>query len=145
MVAAILSIEHGIKGHLSAPNASSAGSAVAIGEAYRLIRDGYMDRVLVGGLDYNCDQNVLPGMDAFGAVCSTSNDSPQDACRPFDESRAGTVLSDGGGMILLESLEVATQRKAAKIYGEIVGFGMASDAYHALRPTESGVGLIKAI
>ena len=55
MVAAIISIEHGIKGYLAAPSASSAGSAVAIGEAFRLIRDGYMDRVLVGGLDFNCD------------------------------------------------------------------------------------------
>ena len=55
MVAALVSIEHGIKGHISAPNASSAGSAAAIGEAYRLIRDGYMERVLVGGLDFNCD------------------------------------------------------------------------------------------
>lgn len=73
MVAAIISIEHGIKGHVSAPNAASAGSAAALGEAYRLIRDGYMDRVLVGGLDFNCDQNVLPGMEAFGAVTTNFN------------------------------------------------------------------------
>lgn len=76
MVCAVVSIEHGIKGHLSAPNASSAGSAAALGEAYRLIRDGYMDRVLVGGLDFNCDQNVLPGMDAFSAVTSSFNTNP---------------------------------------------------------------------
>jgi len=55
MVPALVSIEHGIKGHISAPSASSAGSATAIGEAYRLIKDGYMERVLVGGLDFNCD------------------------------------------------------------------------------------------
>lgn len=73
MVAAIISIEHGIKGHVSAPNAASAGSAAALGEAYWLIRDGYMDRVLVGGLDFNCDQNVLPGMEAFGAVTTNFN------------------------------------------------------------------------
>ena len=84
-------------------------------------------------------------MDSFGAVTPNFNDSPQDACRPFDRDRSGTVLSDGGGMLLLESLECATKRKAEKIYGEIAGFGIASDAFHALRPTDSGVGLIKAI
>ena len=55
MVPALIAIEYGIKGHISAPSASSAGSALALGEAYRLIRDGYMDKVLVGGLDFNCD------------------------------------------------------------------------------------------
>ena len=54
-------------------------------------------------------------------------------------------MSDGGGMLLLESLDCAIKRKAEKIYGEIAGFGIASDAFHALRPTDSGVGLIKAI
>ena len=145
MVSALVAIEHGIKGHVSAPGCTSAGSALALGEAYRLIKHGYMDRVLVGGLDFNCDQNVIPGMDAFGALCTTFNDSPAEACRPFDLRRAGTVLSDGGGMIMLESLESAIQRNAKKIYAEIAGYGMTCDAYHALKQTESGEGLIKAV
>ena len=103
MTAAVVAIDHGIKGYISAPSGASGGSAQAIGEAWRLIRDGYMDQVLVGGLDFNCDDNVIGGMDAFGAVCKTFNDSPDQACRPFDSKRAGTVLADGGALILLES------------------------------------------
>lgn len=85
---------------------------MGIGAAYRLIRDGYMDRVLVGGLDYNCNQNVLPGMDAFGALCRDHNDDPKNAAKPFDINRSGTVLSDGGAMIMLESEEAALKRNA---------------------------------
>jgi 3-oxoacyl-(acyl-carrier-protein) synthase len=81
-----------------------------------------MDRMLVGGVDFNCDFNCLPGMEAFGALCTTFNDAPEEACRPFDEKRAGTVLSDGGGLILLESLECAKKRNA-RVYSEISGYG----------------------
>jgi len=145
MLPAVIAIEHGIRGHVSAPSAASAGSAQAIGEAYRLIKDGYMDWVLVGGLDFNCDQNAIPGMDAFGAVSKTFNDNPEHACRPFDKKRAGTILADGGAMILLESLEKAEERSCTNIYAEVAGFAQTSDAFHALRPTDTGVGLIKAI
>lgn len=110
-------------GHISAPAGASVGGMMAMGEAFRLIRDGYMDRILVGGLDYNCNQNVLPGMDAFGALCTTFNDNPEAACRPFDKTRAGTVLSDGGGMVLLESEEHALKRNAPNMYCEIGGYG----------------------
>ena len=68
ILSATVAIEHSIKGHIGAPSCASGGSALAIGEAYRLIRDGYMDRVLVGGIDFNCDDNAQPGMDAFGAL-----------------------------------------------------------------------------
>ena len=117
---------------------------MAMGEAFRLIRDGYMDRVLVGGLDFNCNQNVLPGMDSFGALCTTHNDDPEGACMPFDKKRAGTCLSDGGAMIILES-EEAAQRRDARAYCEVGGFGMSNDASHILRPLEDGVGLVSAM
>ena len=77
VVASTIAMEYEIMGHVSAPSGASVGGAMAMGEAFRLIRDGYMDRVLVGGLDYNCNQNVLPGMDAFGALCTIHNDSPE--------------------------------------------------------------------
>ena len=66
-----------------------------------------MDRILVGRLDLNVNENVIEGMDAFGAVCRKFNDEPDKACRPFDKARAGTVISDGGAMIMLESEEAA--------------------------------------
>lgn len=104
-----------------------------------------MDTILVGGVDFNCDHNAIDGMDSFSALAKTFNDNPDAAMRPFDKQRAGTVLADGGGMILLEALECAQKRGAPQIYGEVAGFGQTSDAYHALRPTDQGVGLIKAM
>lgn len=115
-----------------------------MGEAFRLIRDGYADRMLVGGLDYNCNQNVIPGMDAFGALCTSYNDDPENACKPMDKNRAGTVLGDGGGMILLESQESAEAR-GANILCEIAGYGQTNDASNLMRPLVDGLGLVKAI
>jgi len=84
-------------------------------------------------------------MDAFGALCTTFNDDPDGACRPFDVSRAGTCLSDGGGMILLESEEHAEMRNAPNRYVEVAGFGQTNDASSILRPNEDGSGVISAI
>jgi 3-oxoacyl-(acyl-carrier-protein) synthase len=107
IVSAVVAVENQIRGQVGATSGASAASSIAIGEAYRLIRDGYVDRVLVGGVDFNCDGDVISGMDSFGAVTQASNNDPEGSCRPFDLKRAGTVLSDGGGMLLLESLESA--------------------------------------
>lgn len=102
-----------------------------------------MDKVLVGGLDFNCSENVIGGMDDFGAVTRSFNDKPEEACRPFDQGRSGTVLSDGGALLLLESQD--SIKRSCTVYGEITGFGQTSDAFHALRPTDSGIGLTMAI
>lgn len=123
IVASMIGIDYDIRGHVAATCGASVSGAMAIGEAYRLIRDGYMDRIIVGGVDLNCNQNVLPGMDSFGALCADSNDHPEKALKPFDRKRSGTCLSDGGAMILLESLESAEKRKAKKIYCEVAGYG----------------------
>lgn len=84
-------------------------------------------------------------MDAFGALCTTFNDDPEAACRPFDKSRAGTALSDGGGMIMLESEEHADKRNAPNKYVELAGYGQTNDASSILRPNEDGSGVITAI
>ena len=123
---------------------SSGGGGIVMGEGFRLVSDGYMDRLLVGGLDLNTDLNVISGMDAFGAVCSKYNSEPEKAMRPFDQDRAGTVITDGGAMFLFETVESAIAR-GAKVYGEVAGFGMTCDAFHVLRPTDSGIGMISAI
>ena len=104
-----------------------------------------MDRMIVGGLDFNCNQNVLPGMDNFGALCTNCNQNPQDAAKPFDLNRSGTVLSDGGAMIMLESEETALKRGAKHIYGEIVGFGQKNDAHDLLKPFDNGLGILASI
>lgn len=138
-------MEHGIKGHVSAASMASAGGAIAIGEAFRLVKHGVVDRIIAGGLDYNVNANCVGGMNAFGALTRSFNDDPDLAMRPFDQRRSGTVISDGGALVLLESEESAKKRSAEAVYGEIAGFNMNCDAFHALRPTDSGVGLISAI
>ena len=75
---------HGFKGHVSATSMASAGGGIAIGEAFRLIKGGYADRMLTGGLDYNINQTCIGGMDSFGALSRTYNEDPDKAMRPFD-------------------------------------------------------------
>jgi 3-oxoacyl-(acyl-carrier-protein) synthase len=144
VVSSVLALDYEIRGHTGSTSGASVGSMMAIGAAYRLIRDNYMDRVLVGGLDFNCNQNVLPGMDAFGALCRDHNDDPKNAAKPFDKNRTGTVLSDGGAMILLESERVANARGAPQIYGEVCGYGQTNDAHHIMKPWDDGVGILAA-
>ena len=84
-------------------------------------------------------------MDAFGALTRACNEEPSKAMKPFDVQRSGTVLSDGGSLLMLETEESALRRAAPQIYGEVAGFYMNCDAFHLLRPTDSGVGLISAI
>lgn len=142
---ASIAMEHGFKGHVSGTSMASAGGAIAIGEAFRLVKNGYVDRILTGGLDYNINETCVGGMDAFGAITRTCNDDPDKAMRPFDKKRSGTVISDGGALLMLETEESAIERGAPQIYGQISGFNMNCDAFHLLRPTDSGVGLISAI
>ena len=104
-----------------------------------------MDRIVVGGLDYSVNENAIGGMDSFKALTRKHNDCPDQAMRPFDKKRSGTVLSDGGALLMLESEEAALKRGATSIYGEVAGFGMTCDAFHILRPTDKGTGLISAI
>lgn len=82
-------------------------------------------------------------MELFGANCNAYNHDPTKGSRPFDRDRKGPIMSDGGGALVLESLESALQRKA-KIYCEVAGYSQNCDAYHILRPTDNGIGLFKA-
>lgn len=145
VVPSMMAMEHGIKGHVGMTTMASAGGAIAIGEAYRLVKHGYCERIVAGGLDFNVTPLCHGGMDSFGALTKQFNENPQDSMRPFDKQRSGTVLSDGGSLIVLESEEAAMKRSAEKVYGEIVGFEMTSDAFHVLRPTDSGIGLVTAM
>lgn len=112
VVSSAIAMDYEIRGTTGSPAGASVGGMMAIGQAYRLIRDGYMDRMLVGGLDFNCNHNVLPGMDNFGALCRDYNHDPQNAGKPFDVNRSGTILSDGGAFLMLETEEAALKRGA---------------------------------
>jgi 3-oxoacyl-[acyl-carrier-protein] synthase II len=138
MVAGNLSIKFGLKG----PNYSivSACSTAThnIGEAAIMIRHGYVDVMIAGGAEMATSPVGLGGFAAARAL-STRNDAPEAASRPFDRERDGFVLSDGAGIVVLEEYERAKAR-GARIYAELVGVGMNSDAYHMTAPSENGEG-----
>ncbi|MES9904248.1 MAG: beta-ketoacyl-ACP synthase II [Sedimenticola sp.] len=138
MVAGNLSIKYGLKGpNYSIVSACSTGTH-NIGEAARMIRHGYIDAMVAGGAEMATSPVGLGGFAAARAL-STRNDDPQGASRPWDRDRDGFVLSDGAGVVMLEEYEMAKAR-GAKIYAELVGVGMNSDAYHMTSPSENGEG-----
>jgi len=138
MVAGNLSIKYGLKGpNYSIVSACSTGTH-NIGEAARLIRHGYVDVMIAGGSEMATTPVGLGGFAAARAL-STRNDDPEGASRPWDRDRDGFVLSDGAGVMVLEEYEAAKAR-GAKIYAELVGVGMNSDAYHMTAPSPNGQG-----
>jgi 3-oxoacyl-[acyl-carrier-protein] synthase II len=138
MVAGNLSIKYGFKGlNYSIVSACSTGTH-NIGEAVRLIRHGYADVMIAGGAEMATSPVGLGGFAAARAL-STRNDDPQGASRPWDRDRDGFVLSDGAGVLVLEDYETARAR-GAKIYAEVAGVGMNSDAYHMTSPSQDGTG-----
>nr|WP_314263820.1 beta-ketoacyl-ACP synthase II [uncultured Moellerella sp.] len=143
MVAGHLSIIHGLKGPTISIATACTSGVHNIGHAARMIAYGDADAMLAGG----AEKATTPlGVAGFGAAraLSTRNDNPQAASRPWDKNRDGFVLGDGAGIIVLEEYEHAKAR-GAKIYAEVVGFGMSSDAYHMTAPTETGEGAALAM
>lgn len=138
MVAGNLSIMHGLKGpNYSIVSACSTG-AHNIGDAMRMIQYGNVDMMLAGGADMTTSPTGLGGF-ASARALSTRNDDPQAASRPWDKDRDGFVLSDGAGILMLEEYEHAKAR-GAKIYCELAGSAMNSDAYHMTSPSPNGEG-----
>ncbi len=138
MVAGNLSIKFGLKGPNYSIVSACATGTHNIGEAALMIRHGYVDVMLAGGAEMATSPVGLGGFAAARAL-STRNDDPEGASRPFDKDRDGFVLSDGAGVIVLEEYEHARAR-GARIYAELAGFGMNSDAYHMTAPSEDGAG-----
>lgn len=138
MVAGNLSIRYGIKGpSYSVVTACSTG-AHCIGDAARMIERGDADCMVAGGAEMATSPAGLAGFAAARAL-STRNDDPEGASRPWDEERDGFVLADGAGVVVLESLDHARGR-GARIYAELAGFGMSSDAFHITLPPDDGDG-----
>ena len=138
MAAGQVSIRYGAKGPISATATACATSANSIGDSFRMIQHGECDAMIAGGSEAAVTSLSVGGFAAMRAL-STRNDDPQAASRPFDKDRDGFVLGEGAGILILEELEFAKAR-GAKILGEIIGYGMSSDAYHMTGIAPEGAG-----
>lgn len=133
----------GAKGPNSTPVTACATGTNAIGDAYRVIERGEADVMIAGGAEAAITDLALSGFGNMKAL-STRNDEPERASRPFDADRDGFVMAEGAGILVLESLEHA-QARNAKIYAEIVGYGMSADAHHITAPAPGGEGAYEAM
>ncbi|MCK9606262.1 MAG: beta-ketoacyl-ACP synthase II [Methylomonas sp.] len=144
MISGNLSIKYGLKGpNFSIVTACSTGTH-NIGDAARLIKYGDVDVMIAGGAERCTTSPTAMGGFASAKALSRRNDEPQKASRPWDRDRDGFVLSDGAGVIVLEELEHAKAR-GAKIYAELVGYGMSGDAYHITSPSMGGEGAARCM
>ena len=143
MAAGLTAIHTGAKGPNSCPVTACAAGSNAVGDAFRLIQRGYAQAMICGGTEAAVTPLSVAVFAAARAL-STRNDDPLHACRPFDVGRDGFVMGEGTGILVLEELEYALSR-GARIYGEIVGYGMTCDAYHMTSPVPGGIGAAKAI
>jgi 3-oxoacyl-[acyl-carrier-protein] synthase II len=138
-----IAIEFGFTGPNSTNGMSCASGAVAIGDAWRLIRSGEADVVVAGGVE----APLMPlcfGAFAIIRAMSTRNDDPAHASRPFDAGRDGFVMAEGAAVLIVEEMEHARAR-GARIYGELLGYGSTSDAYHMTAPREDGAQASRAM
>lgn len=144
MAAGHVSIRHGFKGPLGAPVTACAAGVQAIGDAARLIRGGEADIAICGGTEAAIDRVTLGCFAAARALSTGFADRPQEASRPFDRDRDGFVMSEGAGLLVIESLEHALAR-GAKPLAELVGYGTSADAYHLTAGPEDGSGARRAM
>ncbi|HIF55615.1 MAG: beta-ketoacyl-ACP synthase II [Methylococcales bacterium] len=144
MISGNLSIKYGMKGPNFAIVTACATGTHNIGDASRLIKYGDADVMVAGGAERCTTSPTAMGGFASAKALSRRNDDPQRASRPWDKDRDGFVLSDGAGVVVLEELEHAKAR-GAKIYAEVVGYGMSGDAYHMTTPSVGGEGAARCI
>jgi 3-oxoacyl-[acyl-carrier-protein] synthase II len=143
MAAGLTAIHTGAKGPNSCSVTACAAGSNSVGDAFRLIQRGYAQAMICGGAEAAVTPLAVAGFASMKAL-STRNDDPTRASRPFERDRDGFVMGEGAGILLLEELEHALSR-GARIYAEIVGYGMTCDAHHITAPVPGGLGAARAI
>jgi len=136
----VVAIEFGLTGPNMAVTSACATGANAIGEGFEMIRRGIADVAICGGTEAGVHPLAVAGFSAMRAL-SERNDEPERASRPFDRDRDGFVVSEGAGVMVLETLEHA-QARGARIYAELAGYGSTDDAFHITAPEENGAGAV---
>ena len=143
LAAGHVSIRFGAKGPINCTVTACAAGSCAIGDAARIIADGYADAMIAGGVDAAITPLCVGGFNAMRAI-SSRNDEPRKASRPFDKDRDGFVIGEGAGVVILESLPRALDR-GAHILGELVGYGNTSDAFHMVAPPPGHEGAVRCM
>jgi len=138
-----VAIQHGFKGPNLCIVTACATGAHSIGEAFRIIQYGDADVMVAGGSEANLTPLTVGGFNAMKAL-STRNDAPEKASRPFERDRDGFVVAEGSGILIMEELEHA-QKRGARIYAELAGYGYNGDAYHITAPCPDGDGFIRCM
>ena len=138
-----VAIRFGIEGPSLTITTACAASANSVGEAKNLIERGLVDTVVAGGTESGTTPMTIGAFAQIRAL-STNNQSPKEACRPFDKNRDGFVMAEGSTILILENEETAKKR-GAKIYGYVDGYGSTTDAYHITAPSEGGEGAVRAM
>jgi 3-oxoacyl-[acyl-carrier-protein] synthase II len=143
MAPGMISIIFGAKGPNSSVATACAAGTHAVGDAYEIVKYGRADAMITGGVESVVTRTCIAGFGAMKAL-STRNDDPDHASRPFERDRDGFVVGEGSGIMILESLEHA-QARGAKIYAEVIGYGMSGDGYHITSPPPDGEGAARCM